>query len=105
MEPAMILTEDDDTEFGKFENNEFTIYESNPFNPERVIKVKKPKEDLKPARLFRQRVNDAFNSRYVGEHNLGVVSFNDKTVSNYFYTSSGKDSERTWDFTNSKLWE
>lgn len=94
MEPAMILTEADDREFGKFENNEFTIYESNPFNPDRLIKVKKGKDEVKPARLFRQRINDAFNSRYIGEHNLGVVSFNDKTVTNYFFTSSGKDSER-----------
>jgi hypothetical protein len=104
IEPAMILTEDDEMILGKFENKEFKIYESNPFN-DRFILVKKTKEELKPARIFRQRINDAFNSRYLGDHNLGVVSFYDKTVTNYFYTSSGKEAERTWDFTNSKLWE
>ena len=104
MEPALIVTENDEALSGTFDGKEFTIHESNPFS-DRVIKVKKTKEELKPSRLFRQRINDAFNSRYIGNHNLGVVSFQDKTVTNYFYTPSGKDSERTWDFTNSKMWE
>lgn len=105
MEPALVLTEDDDSELGKFENDGFTINESNPFNPGRIVKVKKTRQEVKPARLFRQRINDAFNSPYVGDHNLGVASFYDKTVTNYFYTAHGKENEYTWNFANNKLWE
>lgn len=104
MEPALILTEDGEHELGKFENGEFTVYESNPFD-DRYVKVKEKKEDLKPARLYRQRINDRFNSHYVGEHNIGVASFQDKTVTNYFYTANGKQTELTWDFSNDKLFE
>jgi hypothetical protein len=104
MEPAAIITEDNDVELGKFENNEFVIEKSIPLSSVK-IKVKKTGAELKPARLFRQRINDAHNSRYVADHNLGVVTFQDKAVTNYYFTAGGKQSTRSWDFSNSKLWE
>lgn len=71
----------------------------------RKVVVKKTKEEVKPARLFKQRVNNAASSRYVGEHNLGVASFYNRTVTNYFYTTNGRGIERTWNFANSSIWE
>jgi hypothetical protein len=105
MEPAAILTETGDVERGKFDGKDFQVYEVNPFNPERVFLVKKTPAELKPAHLFRQRINDAFNSRYLGDHNIGLVTIQDKTVTNTFYTAKGKEPERTWDFSNGKYWE
>jgi hypothetical protein len=117
MEPAMILTEDDRKKLGKFENGEFIIYVSTPYvpnplepgsgplNPEQSIEVKMSKEEVKPAGLFRQRINDAFNSPYVRDHNLGLVSFDDKRVTNYFYTASGKGGKLEWNFADPKFWE
>jgi hypothetical protein len=102
---ALIFTEDDQVEHGKFENDEFLLDKPNPVLPLAPIKIKFSRADLKPSRLFRQRINDAFNSRYIGEHNIGLVTFKDRSVTNAFYTSSGKTSELTWDFSNGKYWE
>lgn len=102
-ERLTIIKEDGSAVEGYFENNAFVVNGLNEDGEQVLVTI--TKENFKPSRLFRQGINDAFNSRYVGEHNLGVVSFHDKTVTNYFYTSNGKDSERTWNFTNSKRWE
>lgn len=61
--------------------------------------------EVKPSLLFKQNVNNAMNSRYLGDHNLGVISIIGKEVSNYFVTHRGKDSERTWNFANDLYWE
>jgi hypothetical protein len=103
MEPAVILTEDAAVYSGSFENGEFKIYYDVPLDYSVTVTVKK--EALRPSRLFRQKINDPANSRYIGAHNLGVVTFVEKTVSNYFYTQSGKQSERTWDFSNRTTWQ
>ncbi|GKU80063.1 hypothetical protein L3i20_v244600 [Paenibacillus sp. L3-i20] len=54
---------------------------------------------------FRQRINDAYNSKYVSQHNLGVASFQDRTVTNYFYTVAGKEQVYTWNFANRNMWD
>ena len=101
---ASILTEDGNTLSGDPENGGFAIVEWDLAEGRNVV-LKKTKEEVKPARLFRQRVNDAANSRYVGEHNLGVASFQDRTVTNYFYTVNGREQERTWNFANGSTWD
>jgi hypothetical protein len=67
--------------------------------------VKRSRGDLKPATLFRQRVNDAFNSQYISEHNIGLLTVNSPEISNCFYTGKGKTAERSWNFSNDKYWE
>jgi hypothetical protein len=104
MTPETVFTEQGGWEFVKFKDGEFTVYESNPFD-DKYVPVPTPKDELKPSGLFRQHINDAYNSRYVSEHNLGVVTFQGKTVTHYFVTPAGKEAERTWDFTNPKPWE
>lgn len=98
MDTATIVTEDGSTLNGDMADGGFAVKQWNNT-------VRRTKEEVKPARLFRQHVNDAYNSRYMGEHNIGVASFQDRTVTNYFYTGSGKEQERTWNFSNGKIWE
>ncbi|MBB6672094.1 hypothetical protein [Cohnella nanjingensis] len=101
---ATILTEDGRTLSGDAESDGFAIVEWDLAEGRKVV-VRKAKEEVKPGRLFRQRVNDIYNSRYVGEHNLGVASFQDRTVTNYFYTVNGREQERTWNFANRSTWD
>ncbi|GLX67869.1 hypothetical protein [Paenibacillus glycanilyticus] len=101
---ALILTEDGSVLAGIPENGGFTMIEWDLAEARKVV-VRRTKEEVKPARLFRQRVNDAANSRYVGEHNIGVASFQGRTVTNYFYTVNGKESEYTWNFANGSTWD
>ncbi|MCC3376691.1 hypothetical protein [Cohnella sp. REN36] len=101
---ATILTEDGRTLTGDTENGGFSIVEWDLAEGRKVV-VKKTKEEVKPSRLFRQRLNDIYNSRYIGDHNLGVASFQDRTVTNYFWTANGKEQELTWNFANPSTWD
>lgn len=102
-ELALFIKEDGKTVKGKYENGElFEWVEQQNDVPEFV---KKRKEDLKPANLFRQRVNDFFNAQYIGVHNIGLLTVSSPEITNCFYSSNGKLAERTWNFSNDKYWE
>ncbi|WP_435163556.1 hypothetical protein [Paenibacillus glycanilyticus] len=103
-DPASILTEDGSMLTGDPDTDGFAMIEWDLAEGRKVV-VKKTREEVKPARLFKQRVNNAANSRYVGDHNLGVASFHNRTVTNYFYTVNGREAERTWNFANNSTWE
>jgi hypothetical protein len=104
IEPAVFVVEDGGTVEGKYENGEFFEWIV-PLDDKPGRFVKKDKEILKPSSLFRQRINDAFNSPYVSEHNIGLLRIDAQEISNAFYTPSGKIGERTWNFANDKYWE
>jgi hypothetical protein len=104
MEPALFIREDGGMAKGKYENGDVFEWVVPPDDkPGKFIKQKK--EDLKPATLFRQRVNDAFNSQYISEHNIGLMTVNSPEISNCFWTAKGKTAERSWNFSNDKYWE
>ena len=89
---------------GKYENGDVFEWVA-PLDDKPGKFIKQKKEDLKPATLFRQRVNDAFNSQYISEHNIGLLTVNSPEISNCFYTAKGKTAERSWNFSNDKYWE
>ena len=103
-EAALFIREDGTTAQGKYENGEYFEWIV-PLDDKPGKFSKRTKEDLKPASLFRQRVNDVFNSPYIGEHNIGLFTVNAQEISNSFYTANGKQAERTWNFSNDKYWE
>lgn len=104
-QPATIVTDNGDTVYGNFANGRFVMLESSPTDPLDLLHVLRTPHEVKPVTLFRQRINDAYNSGYLGNYNLGVVSFRDKAVSHYYLTPNGKHSEHSWDFSNDRYWE
>lgn len=104
MGPALFINENGVMIEGKYENGEFFEWVV-PLDDKPGKFIKKTKEDLKPASLFRQRVNDSFNSPYISSHNIGLLTINAPEITNCFYTSNGKQAERTWNFSNDKYWE
>lgn len=104
IEPALFIAEDGTTLPGKYENGDLFEWVV-PLDDKPGRFVKKNKDELKPASLFRQRVNDSFNSRYIGEHNIGLLTIKAPEITNCFYTPNGKQAERTWNFSNDKYWE
>lgn len=105
IEPALFINESGATVEGKYENGDFFEWVVNPFDDKDGKFIKKIKEDFKPATLFRQRINDVFNSPYISNHNIGLLTINAQEITNCFYTSIGKEAERTWNFSNNKYWE
>ena len=103
-DPATILTDDGDELYGRYENGVFVTLEQSDDGTGLEQQIRLP-ADVRPVSMFRQRVNDAYNSAYVEEHNLGIVSIRGTTVRHRFETPNGKVSERTWDFTNPRYWE
>ena len=102
-EMALFIREDGTTFKGKYENGELFEWVE-PHNDVPAF-VKKKKEELKPASLFRQRVNDFFNAQYISEHNIGLLTINSPEITNCFYSPNGKLAERTWNFSSDKYWE
>jgi hypothetical protein len=47
------------------------MLENAPDEPLELRQTIRLPEEVKPDTLFRQRINDPFNSRYVADHNLG----------------------------------
>jgi hypothetical protein len=104
IEPALFIREGGGMLPGKYEGGEvFEWVVPLDDNPGKFVKLSKG--DLKPATLFRQRVNDAFNAQYIAEHNIGLLTVNSPEISNCFYTAKGKTAERSWNFSNDKYWE
>src|SRR5262249_38290893 len=91
---------------GTYKNGELRIRlrppsHTDPAPPLEVVKL----EDYKPGCAFYQRYNDAYNSAYIGEHNIGYVLIEGNKVENAFLTKGGLTSKRTWDFANNTYWE
>lgn len=104
-QPAKILTDSGETKYGRYENGVFIMLESDPGDPVGSRQEIRLPEEVKPVTLFRQRINDAFNSRYIGDHNLGLLSIRETSVEHCFLMDRGRASERRWDFSNSRYWE
>lgn len=104
-QPAAIVDDSGDSFEGRYENGWFVMREASADDPLVTEEVIRSPQEVRPASLFRQRVNDTYNSGYVEDHNLGVVAFRDKAVSHYFITPKGKHSEHAWDFSNGRYWE
>lgn len=104
IEPGVFLNEGGSAVEGKYENGNFYEWVDNPFDDKPGYFVKTTKEALKPACLFRQHINDAINSRYVSEHNIGLLTVSGREVKNCFYTPNGKESERIWNLLNDSYW-
>lgn len=105
--PGTIVTEDGSVLDGHYENGRFVVLEFEVEDPTgigglttRRRHVLRSPQDVRPVTAFRQRVNDQYNSRYLGQHNLGVVTIHGPTVRLWFATPRGKVSERTFDFGN-----
>jgi hypothetical protein len=62
-------------------------------------------EQYKPSCAFDQRYNDAFNSPYLGRHNVGFATIDKRKIENSFLTKSGQISKRSWDFANDRYWQ
>ncbi len=60
--------------------------------------------DAKPNFVLQQRINDAFNTAYTGEHNLGYASFLGRKVDNGFLVNDKLVSLRSWDFASGSAW-
>jgi hypothetical protein len=103
IEPALFIREDGGMLPGKYEDGEVFAWVAPVDQKPRFVKLSRG--DLKPATLFRQRINDAFNSQYLAEHNIGLLTVNSPEISNCFYTANGKTAERSWNFSNDKYWE
>jgi hypothetical protein len=104
IDPAVFIVEDGTTVEGKYENGQFFEWIV-PLDDRPGRFVATTKESLKPSSLFRARVNDAFNTPYISQHNIGLLRIDAQEVSNAFYTPSGKTGERNWSFANDKYWE
>jgi hypothetical protein len=104
IDPALFIREDGSVVEGKYENGDVFEWVV-PLDDRPGRFIRQNKNDLKPAALFRQRINDVFNSQYISEHNLGLLTVNSPEISNCFYTAKGKTSERTWNFLNDRYWE
>jgi hypothetical protein len=64
--------------------------------------------DYKPSCALFQKYNDRnrHNSNYIGEHNIGYVSIDKKTIKNFFLKDNARHfSERSWDFANDIYWQ
>lgn len=104
-QPARILTDDGETVYGRYERGIFVMFENDQQDPlDRVQVIRRP-EEVKPVTLFQQRVNDAYNSEYVGDHNLGLLSIRATAVEHCFLMEKGRFSERRWDYSNAQYWE
>ena len=103
-EPALFVREDGGMVQGKYEGGEVFEWVV-PLDDKAGRFVKRQKAELKPATLFRRRINDAFNAQYISEHNIGLLTINAPEISNCFYTARGKTAERSWNFSNDKYWE
>lgn len=91
---------------GTYKNGELKIVlkprtHQDPDPAPEVVKL----EVYKPGCALFQKYNDAYNSPYVADHNLGYVLINKKKVEHSFLVGSGPTSRRTWDFANSIYWE
>lgn len=104
-QPARIDTDDGETVYGRYERGVFVMLEHDPDDPLARVQVIRRPEEVRPVTLFRQRINDAFNSEYVGDHNLGLVSIRATSVEHCFLMEKGRHSERRWDFSNARYWE
>lgn len=67
----------------------------------KVVKV----EDHQPSCLLYQRYNDAYNTPYTVEHNIGLLTIDKKQVANALLTKKGKTAAKSWDFSNKVYWE
>ena len=104
-QPAAILTDDGETRYGRYERGVFVMLEDDPDDPQDRIQVIRRPEEVKPVTLFHQRINDEFNSEYVGDHNLGCLAIRATTVEHAFLMEKSRHSERRWDFSNARYWE
>ncbi|KPK37062.1 MAG: hypothetical protein AMJ69_12690, partial [Gammaproteobacteria bacterium SG8_47] len=104
-QPATIVTDDGKTVYGRYERGIFIMLENDPLNPTDRVQVIRAPHEVKPVTLFRQRINDVYNSEYVGDHNLGLVSIRAAAVEHCYLMEKGRHSERRWDFTNARYWE
>ena len=97
MEPALFLKEDGGMVKGKYDAGELFEWVV-PLDDKFGKFVSRKKSDLKPASLFRQRVNDALNTQYISEHNIGLLTINLPEIGNCFYTSKGRTAEPVLEF-------
>jgi hypothetical protein len=96
-----LLIRGNEFKYGKYTNGVFTIYDPTDLSVHQTVK----EEDAKVGMLLRQRVNDVFNARYIGLHNLGWLTIDRQEITNCFYTPNGKESERRWNFASNVYWE
>lgn len=104
-QPARILTDDGDTKYGRYERGVFMMLENDHGDASGIQQAIRLPAEVKPVTLFRQRINDEFNSRYVENHNLGLVSIRATEVTHCFLMEKGRHSERRWNFSNARYWE
>ncbi len=102
--PATILTDDGDELYGRYVDGVFVVLKQSDDGTGFEQEVRLPAE-VRPVSMFRQRINDEFNSEYLEAHNLGVVSIRGTTVRHSFETPNGNVSPHTWDFSNPRYWE
>lgn len=100
---STIVDEDGAVLSGDYQHGAFVMLETSG-DPPRFEFVRRTKEEVRPVTLLRKRVNDAFNSGYVEPHNVGVVTFRDRSVSHCFLMEKSAHSERRWDFSNPQYW-
>lgn len=104
-QPARIETDDGQVVHGRYERGVFIVSEPDPSDPLNEIQRIRQPDEVRPVRLFRQRINDAFNSEYVGDHNMGLLSIRSTAVEHCFLLEKGRHSEHRWDFSNPRYWE
>ncbi|MET0542259.1 MAG: hypothetical protein ABWZ88_10935 [Variovorax sp.] len=104
-EPGTIRTDDGKTLHGRLERDVFIMLEPDPDRPDARKFVIRAPSFVKPVTMFHQRINDAYNSAYIGEHNLGLVSVRGMSVEHRYLMGKSPQSERRWDFSNPRYWE
>jgi hypothetical protein len=100
---GQILDDDGQVQTGLYVNGVFVMVELDADGHIRQV-IRQP-ADVKPVTLFRQRINDPCNSRYLPDHNLGLLAIRDKSVEHCYLMDKGRQSERRWDFSNGRYWE
>lgn len=91
---------------GHYKNGEFFVQEWHYYVPTTLVLIesKRKLEEAKPRCAFVLRYNDSYNSAYLPDHNLGLVTITGRTVSNVFLTRNGRVNAKSWDFNNDAPW-
>lgn len=89
---------------GSYTDGRYTLYKE-PTKVDGSIEKEVAAQDLKPACHIQQKINDALNSKYLSDHNLGQMTIRNLEITNCFLTKNGKVSERTWNFSNDIYWK
>ena len=99
-----ITTADGDTQRGSWENGVF-IRQEVAADGSGVEWAVRTLEEVRPSTFFQQKINDALNTGYIEDRNLGVVQFQGRTVRHSFRTPGKSPTpQMTWDFNNQKYW-